>query len=38
MQLARLNNIGGITVSIADSIVLYRGVLGACTHTMKTLQ
>jgi methylmalonyl-CoA/ethylmalonyl-CoA epimerase len=37
MKLGRLNHIGVATPSIADSIVFYRDVMGACTRSTKTL-
>jgi methylmalonyl-CoA/ethylmalonyl-CoA epimerase len=37
MKLGRLNHIGVATPSIADSIVFYRDVMGACITSAKTL-
>jgi methylmalonyl-CoA/ethylmalonyl-CoA epimerase len=37
MKLGRLNHIGVATPAIADSIVFYRDVTGACTCSIKTL-
>jgi methylmalonyl-CoA/ethylmalonyl-CoA epimerase len=37
MILGRLNHIGIASLSIADSIVFYRDVMGACARSGKTL-
>lgn len=37
MKLRRLNHIGVATPSIADSVVFYRYVLGACIASVQTL-
>lgn len=37
MKLGRLNHIGVATPSIADNIVFYRDVMGACINHLKTL-
>ena len=37
MKLGRLNHIGVATPSIADSIVFYREVMGACVRHAQTL-
>ena len=37
MKLGRLNHIGVAAPSIADSIVFYRDVIGACLRFIKTL-
>jgi methylmalonyl-CoA/ethylmalonyl-CoA epimerase len=37
MKLGRLNHIGIATPSIADSIVFYRDVMGACIVVARTL-
>ncbi len=37
MKLGRINHIGVPTPSITESIVFYRGVMGACIPNVQTL-